>query len=97
MATLRGIWILPINWTDDVIMTSNYAIVFIKLYYDVENDEYIILCNFGGRFGKWARTKPFLTAVFLMLWQLKVPLRGRTLSLRTYATNWGVKSTSVPL
>ena len=30
-------------------MTSNYVIVSIKLCLDVRNDEYIILCNFGGR------------------------------------------------
>ena len=30
-------------------MTSDYVIVSIKLCLEVGNDEYIIVCNFGGR------------------------------------------------
>ena len=30
-------------------MTSDYVIVSIKLCPEVGNDEYIIVCNFGGR------------------------------------------------
>ena len=30
-------------------MTSYYVIVSIKVFLNVGNDEYIILCNFGGR------------------------------------------------
>ena len=30
-------------------MTSYYVIAIIKLYLDVKNDQYIILCEFGGR------------------------------------------------
>ena len=48
MANLRGIWILPINQQYDVIITSNYVIVSIKLCLDVGNDECIILCSFCG-------------------------------------------------
>ena len=33
----------------DVIMTSNYVIVSVKLCLKVGNNDYIILCNFGGR------------------------------------------------
>ena len=49
MSTLRGIWILPINSTIHVIMTSNYVIVSIKVWPEVVNVEYIILCKFVGR------------------------------------------------
>ena len=31
----------------DVTMTSYYVIVSTKLYLDVENDKYIIMCNLG--------------------------------------------------
>ena len=30
-------------------MTSDYVIVSIKLCPEVGNDEYVIVCNFGGR------------------------------------------------
>ena len=30
-------------------MTSNYVILSIKSFLEVENDKYIIMCNFGGR------------------------------------------------
>ena len=30
-------------------MTSDYAIVSIKVRLEVENDEFNIVCNFGGR------------------------------------------------
>ena len=30
-------------------MTSNYVILSIKSFREVENDKYIIMCNFGGR------------------------------------------------
>ena len=33
----------------DVIMTSDYAIVSIKLLPEVGGDEYIIVCHFGDR------------------------------------------------
>ena len=48
MTNLRGIWILPINQQYDVIITSNYVIVSIKLCLDVGNDECIILWSFCG-------------------------------------------------
>ena len=48
MANLRGIWILPINQQYDVIITSNYVIVSIKLCLDDGNDVCIILCSFCG-------------------------------------------------
>ena len=48
----EGIRILPINsiiWRhDDVMMTSYYVIVSIKLFLEVGNDKYIFLCNFCG-------------------------------------------------
>ena len=31
-------------------MMSDYVIVSIKLCPEIENDEYIIVCNFGGQF-----------------------------------------------
>ena len=34
----------------DVIMTSNYVILSIMSFLEVENDKYIIMCNFGGRY-----------------------------------------------
>ena len=33
----------------DVIMTSNYFILSIMSFLEVENDKYIIMRNFGGR------------------------------------------------
>ena len=30
-------------------MTSNYVILSIRSFLEVENDKYIIVCNFGGR------------------------------------------------
>ena len=33
----------------DVTMTSNYVILSIMSFLKVENDKYIIMCNFGGR------------------------------------------------
>ena len=30
-------------------MTSNYIILSIRSFLEVENDKYIIICNFGGR------------------------------------------------
>ena len=33
----------------DVIMTSNYVILSIMSFLKVENEKYIIMCNFGGR------------------------------------------------
>ena len=30
-------------------MTSNYVILLIKSFLEVENDKYIIMCNFGDR------------------------------------------------
>ena len=30
-------------------MTSNYVILSIKSFLEVENDQYIVMCNFGGR------------------------------------------------
>ena len=32
----------------DVIMTSNYVILSIMSFLEVENDKYIIMCNFGA-------------------------------------------------
>ena len=31
-------------------MTSNYVILTITSFLEVENDKYIIMCNFGGRY-----------------------------------------------
>ena len=47
--TLRESWILPYIQQYDVIMTSENVILSIKLYPEVGNCEYIILCNFGCR------------------------------------------------
>ena len=33
----------------DVIMTPDYVIVSIKFYPEVENDQYVIVCNVRGR------------------------------------------------
>jgi len=45
MASLRKIWILPRSSTK---WRHNDVIVTIKLCLDVGNDDYIILCYFGG-------------------------------------------------
>ena len=37
------------NMQYDVIMTPDYVIVSIKFYPEVENDQYIIVCNVSGR------------------------------------------------
>ena len=37
-------------------MTSNYVMVSIKLFHDVGNDQFIILCNFSGRILIWKPT-----------------------------------------
>ena len=52
-------------------MSSDYDIMSIKLYPEVGNDEYIILCNFDGRsmsggeetFGLWKQKKAGLNGV----------------------------------
>ena len=51
---IDGIKILQISL--NVIMTSNYVIVSIKLFHDVGNDEYIIPCNFSGLILIWKPT-----------------------------------------
>jgi len=48
MTNLMAMWILPINQPYDVIITSNYVIVSIKLCLDDGNDVCIILCSFCG-------------------------------------------------
>ena len=42
MSTLRETWILPIN-------STIWRRRSIKLFPEIGHDEYIILCNFGGR------------------------------------------------
>ena len=37
------------NMQHDVIMTPDYVIVSIKFYPEVENDQYIIVCNVSRR------------------------------------------------
>ena len=43
MSTLREIWILPIDSTINKLKPVG------KLCLEVGNDEYMIVCNFGGR------------------------------------------------
>ena len=50
LSSLREIWIVPKKIQQyDVIMTSDYAILSIKLRPEVGDDEYIIVCYFGDR------------------------------------------------
>ena len=49
-STMRGILILQINSTIWRHTNVNNVIVSVKLFLDVGNGKYIILCNFGGHF-----------------------------------------------
>ena len=75
IATLRVIWILPIYIQQyDVMMTSNYVMVSIKLCLDVANDDYIFTAHGAS---------PVIISVFGRLYMKKNdhPGEGKTRGL----------------